>query len=106
LNTHYCQEHQTKFFRNEKIDSNNGQSNVWYSHKIKDGSGFCVEKGLEKYEQPALLEIDAKPVSNTSKAMFACNAMNNAVNLAANGRIEVEEIGQEFKKLLTVLQTI
>jgi len=32
--------------------------------------------------------------------------MNNAVSLAANGKIEVSEIGREFKKLFSDLQAI
>lgn len=35
---HWCKEHGCKFYKNEKNDQ------VWYSHKIKDGSGYCSEK--------------------------------------------------------------
>lgn len=99
VNTHYCQEHQTKFFRNEKANDK-GQLDVWYSHKKADGSGFCTEpKNL------SILE-DTKPQEQSNlSSMFACNAMNNAVALASAGKIDMQKIGETYKKLLDELQT-
>ncbi len=34
---HFCLIHNCKFYKNEK------EGKVWYSHKIKDGLGYCNE---------------------------------------------------------------
>ena len=39
---HYCKVHSCKFYRKEK----DGRS--WYSHKIKDGGGYCNEPKEEE----------------------------------------------------------
>jgi hypothetical protein len=109
---HYCNEHSTKFFKNEKVDQN-GDISVWFSHKKNDGSGFCVEREGRASTLSAV--NDQKLSSSKSKdgilvkqsspyhSMYVCNAMNNAVNLAANGAIGVDQIGQYFQKIYTEL---
>ena len=84
---HFCQEHQTRFYKNEKVGED-GQTDVWYSHKKADGSGFCNEKYQEPQEQTESVD-----------SMLACNAMNNAVALASTGKIELDQIGEFYKKL-------
>lgn len=99
LMQHYCQLHKSKFYRNEK--EVNGETRVWYSHKILDGSGFCVEKESEK---PVVQQaIFPERTVSSSKYMFMCNAMNNATALASGGRIEVNQIGSFYKKILSEL---
>jgi hypothetical protein len=48
MSEHFCQLHNCKFYKNEK----NGKT--WYSHKIKDGSGYCNEqKEGDNVQRPA-----------------------------------------------------
>lgn len=100
---HYCREHQTRFYRNEKVGPD-GEMKVWYSHKKADGSGFCVEKDeqyLMQIRKP--LEVEEAKTAPANN-IFACNAMNNAIALACNGKIEVNQIGAYYRKILTQLQ--
>jgi hypothetical protein len=108
---HYCDEHNSKFYRNEKADPS-GVVNVWYSHKKADGSGFCVEKNSQisgkkggTALQTRLFDGALQPsrLSDQSRGMYACNAMNNAVSLASNGVIGVDQIGQYFQKIYSEL---
>lgn len=109
---HYCEEHNSKFYRNEKADAT-GAISVWYSHKRKDGAGFCVEKGSQSTGlkggtavQTRLFDgavTQASSMTSQVKGMYACNAMNNAVNLASNGVIGVDQIGQYYQKILSEL---
>jgi hypothetical protein len=106
---HFCEQHQSKYYKNEKADKM-GQMSIWYSHKMIDGQGFCVEKNTENKE--SLLPFGAKqsvikPAQDTnpasSQGMLMCNAMNNAVSLAANGRIQVDQIGAYYQRILSEL---
>ena len=54
MTEHYCEEHQCKFYRNEK------DGKVWYSHKIKGGEGYCNEP-KEKQQEPEPKEATIKP---------------------------------------------
>ncbi len=98
---HYCRDHNTKFFKNEKLDKN-GELSVWYSHKLSDGSGFCNEKenSNQQITQPKLFDGVVLSNTNPNRGMYVCNAMNNAVNLASNGAIGVDQISQYFQKIL------
>ena len=99
---HYCEPHQSKFFKNEKLDKN-GDLSIWYSHKLADGSGFCTEKEGDQKQivtQPKLFDGVVLNSTNPNRGMYVCNAMNNAVNLASNGAIGVDQIGQYFQKIL------
>ena len=99
---HYCQSHQSRFFKNEKLDKN-GELSVWYSHKLVDGSGFCTEKETQSSQiavQPKLFDGVILNQTNPNRGMYICNAMNNAVNLASNGAIGVDQISQYFQKIL------
>lgn len=95
---HFCQKHQTKFYRNERVDAT-GQRKVWYSHKLLDGKGFCVEK----VERAEVVHHDIQPRRKNNETgvheMFACNAMNNAIALASSGKIELNQIGDYFNKI-------
>jgi hypothetical protein len=103
LNNHYCVEHRTKFYKNEKVDPVTGETKVWYSHKKQDGTGFCSEKENQVTESKQLsLDLPQKS-SNQMQTIFACNAMNNAVALAANGKISLNQIGEQYKRLLSEL---
>lgn len=108
MNTvHYCNEHNSKFYRNERPDSS-GLMSVWYSHKKADGSGFCVEKNSGTKSGTAIQTklfdgVVSNSISSQSRGMYACNAMNNAVNLASNGVIGVDQIGQYFQKIYSEL---
>jgi hypothetical protein len=107
-NGHYCKEHNIRFFKNEKVDQN-GSNSIWYSHKKNDGTGFCVEKdGKVSSIETTTKNYDGVVVKQTSSyhSMYTCNAMNNAVNLACNGAIEVNQIGKYFKKILTELNNV
>lgn len=109
---HYCNEHNSKFYRNEKADAS-GAISVWYSHKRKEGAGFCVEKGSQSTGLKGGTAIQTKlfdgALNHASqgnsqvRGMYACNAMNNAVTLASNGVIRVEQIGQYYQKILSEL---
>lgn len=102
---HYCNEHQTKFFKNEKV-APDGQPKVWYSHKKLDGTGFCVEKAAEVTAQTVYpRRAEAMPNSSVS-GMFSCNALNNAVALACEGKIEVSEIGKYYRNFLSELSKL
>ncbi len=52
---HFCSEHRCKFYRNEK----NGKE--WYSHKKKDGSGYCNEPREEQREREPQETIVKEP---------------------------------------------
>ena len=111
LQGHYCEIHNTKFYRNEKI--NHGKLDIWYSHKKMDGTGFCTEPVQQKlteldYQNTAMVTMQSKKLTDYSPAngMYVCNAMNNAVNLASNGVIGVGEIGNYFNRILSELQKV
>jgi hypothetical protein len=89
LKQHYCHEHQTKFFKNEK--EFNGEMKVWYSHKKIDGTGFCVEKD-QKSDSPI-------------STIHSCNAMNNAIALVCNNVIAVDQVESYFKRILSTLNS-
>lgn len=107
---HYCDTHNSKFYRNEKADAS-GIISVWYSHKKADGNGFCVEKNSQSTGQKGGTAVQARlfdgalqpRLSDQTRGMYACNAMNNAVNLASNGVIGVDQIGQYFQKIYSEL---
>lgn len=112
MNGHFCKTHNTKYYKNEKT-RDDGQVDIWYSHKKMDGSGFCVEPKQQslvdtRSANTAVVTMRNTRVSDYSPAngMYVCNAMNNAVNLASNGVIGVNEIGNYFKRILTELQAI
>ncbi len=94
LNQHFCEKHQTRYYKNEKVDPK-GQLKVWYSHKLLNGTGFCVEQesDVEKTE------------SVSSHKMLMCNAMNNAIALASSGKIQIDQIGSYYKKIYSELTT-
>lgn len=112
---HYCQQHRSKFFRNEKMNDG-GQLDVWYSHKKADGTGFCVEKNTETYannvtpqrvnNENSLVSRYDDSANGRLKNIFVCNAMNNAVTLATSGKIEISEIDKYFKKIYSELKSI
>jgi len=107
---HYCDTHNSKFYRNEKADAS-GIISVWYSHKKADGNGFCVEKNSSSTQTKGGTAIQTRlfdgalqnRVSDQARGMYACNAMNNAVSLASNGVIGVDQIGQYFQKIYSEL---
>jgi hypothetical protein len=118
---HYCKEHKSKFYKNEKLDGT-GKLKVWYSHKLSDGSGFCQEEdqvsglsqnqnsGQQDVQQQTLgLEIskrsDVLKLNNSANGMFMCNAMNNAVSLASNGVIPIDQIGSYYRRILAEFYT-
>jgi hypothetical protein len=109
---HYCQEHKSRFYKNEKLDGT-GQLKVWYSHKLKDGTGFCQEetqvKELAAQGKPTQLAIPETTgvlkIGSSVNGMFMCNAMNNAVSLASNGVISVDQIGSYYKRILAEFYT-
>lgn len=100
MTSHYCREHQTKFYRNEKTDAN-GQLKIWYSHKMLDGNGFCAEKNTDQAQLSSqrLREHESSP----SQYMLMCNAMNNAVALASSGKISVDQVGSYYQRILAEL---
>lgn len=116
LNQHYCKEHSTRFYRNERKDYK-GDLRVWYSHKMLDGQGFCTEKTLNESLRKGLNDLSRKNtdlipsvkqlslVDDSPKVngMLMCNAMNNAVSLAANGKIATDQIGSYYKRILSEL---
>lgn len=113
-NEHYCEEHNSKFYRNQREDAK-GILSIWYSHKKTDGTGFCVEKNTDQKGQKGGTAIQTKlfdgslvgpALSSQTRGMYACNAMNNAVNLASNGVIGVDQIGQYFKKIYSELNQL
>jgi hypothetical protein len=111
LQGHYCEMHNTKFYRNEKVKD--GKLDVWYSHKKADGSGFCTEPVQQKLSgvdgaNTAMVTMQSRKLTDYSPAnwMYVCNAMNNAVNLASNGVIGVGEIGNYFNRILSELQKV
>jgi hypothetical protein len=107
LNLHYCNEHDTKFYRNERKDYK-GDLKVWYSHKMLDGQGFCTEKGLNDLsgkEVQSVKQLTLVDDAPKATGMLMCNAMNNAVALAANGKITTNEIGSYYKKILSELRS-
>lgn len=116
LNGHFCSIHSTKYYKNEKAKAD-GTIDTWYSHKKMDGSGFCVEPaqksliGLQDDQKTAMVTIPSRKMSDYSPSsstngMYVCNAMNNAVNLASNGVIGVNEIGNYFNRILAELQKV
>ena len=58
MEEHFCKEHNTKFYRNEK------EGKVWYSHKKKEG-GYCNEPKEEVKETPAA--TPQSPVSTSAE---------------------------------------
>lgn len=123
LQGHFCETHNTKYYRNEKAKGD-GSVDVWYSHKKSDGTGFCVESQVSKVDgvksvqqvldgmtrqNTALVSVSKKMTDYSpasANGMFVCNAMNNAVNLASNGVIGVDEIGKYFNRILTELHKV
>jgi hypothetical protein len=105
MQQHYCEKHQTKFYRNERTDAT-GQLKVWYSHKMLDGAGFCVEQNdkATAHEITPRSKGSLKADTNSYNTIFACNAMNNAIALANSGKIELNQIESYFKKILTGLE--
>lgn len=95
---HYCNDHKSRFYKNERTDMD-GNHKVWYSHKMLDGKNFCVEKAESKTDN----QLRIPSVSAPSQGMFMCNAMNNAITLAANGVIQVDQIGDYYKKIYSEL---
>jgi hypothetical protein len=100
MQQHYCTEHKSKYYKNEKVAAD-GQIKVWYSHKKSDGSGFCLED--RKVDQPMLITDESPTQGSGYHKMFACNAMNNAVALAASGKITVDQIGSYYKRIFIEL---
>ncbi len=105
MEQHYCQVHKTKFYKNEKVDFN-GQMKTWYSHKKADGSGFCTEQISEKSsEKPVQLQL-RDDATTTYTRMYACNAMNNAIALACSGKIQIDQIATQYRRILTELSKV
>ncbi len=105
VTAHYCDTHKSKYYRNEKVDSN-GRLSVWYSHKLANGGGFCTEKVEDQEVLTQQMIPFSKELSNASKdsnsqRMLMCNAMNNAVALAANDKIKLDQIGQYYQRILS-----
>lgn len=98
---HYCQVHRSRYFKNEK--ERNGELKVWYSHKILDGQGFCTEKEVQRNKPAVQQRMFDTQVTSPSRYMFMCNAMNNAVALASNGKIGLDQIGSYYKRILSEL---
>jgi hypothetical protein len=115
LQGHFCETHNTKYYRNEKVKPD-GKIDVWYSHKKLDGNGFCTEafqqalNGLQDDKNTAMVTLQSRKLTdyspNQANGMYVCNAMNNAVNLASNGVIGVNEIGNYFNRILSELQKV
>lgn len=99
---HYCQDHQTRYFRNERTDMY-GKMNVWYSHKMLDGKGFCVEKLNDQAIAPSKAVFPVRTENPATKSMLMCNAMNNTIALASSGKIELNQIGAYYKRILSEL---
>src|SRR5438105_2584116 len=99
---HFCEQHQSKYYKNEKADKL-GQMKIWYSHKMLDGQGFCVEKEIGSSEQSSQLKLPHDITPGSSQGMLMCNAMNNAVALASSGRIQVDQIGAYYQRILSEL---
>ncbi len=102
---HYCPVHRSRYYKNEKVEPT-GQLSIWYSHKKADGSGFCVEQNSEQKlpAQQSNGRLTLREVSDSAtQKMFACNAMNNAIALACNGKISLEQIEPQYKKILSAL---
>lgn len=103
-NLHYCDLHQTNFYRNEK----NGK--VWYSHKTDDPAfatfkGYHNEPKAETNGNTALPQGVTKgfPVKNND-SFFTCNALNNTVQLIVGGKVELKDLEPTYKRLLKVLE--
>lgn len=101
LGQHYCQLHNSKFYKNEK--DRNGELKVWYSHKILDGQGFCTEKETQESKPAIQQKMFTDQSASPSRYMFMCNAMNNATALAASGKIALDQIGSYYKRILSEL---
>lgn len=91
---HYCQEHQCKFYRNEK----NGK--VWYSHKIKDG-GYCNEPQINEEVAKAYKEAihpqeapqsKSEPVKQESDTRLRSMAISYAKDLVVAGKISLTQM--------------
>lgn len=106
MDQHYCQVHKTKFYQNQKVDVD-GTVKTWYSHKKADGSGFCTEQIQDSQPQKAVqLRLRDDVMSPSYQKMYACNAMNNAVALACNGKIQVDQIEAQYRRILTELKKV
>ena|SRR3990167_4955642 len=83
---HFCTEHNTKYYKNEK----NGK--VWYSHKIQGEDGYCNEPQPQKAKQSPGVEDTATPGMTkadwsekdraTRKSIERQTALNASVEIA------------------------
>ncbi len=106
MTEHYCNEHNCKFYRNEK----NGR--VWYSHKIKGGDGYCNEPKEETGEQESpSVETTPKPQpkpesritdgKNKSYALsyakdIACAMIKSGKEMSAAKVIDVAKVFERY----------
>ncbi len=104
---HYCPTHQCKFYKNEK------EGRTWYSHKLKDGTGYCNEPKTEaKPQSTAISSPQSNPIPQVagiptkSVSLVADEIRNRSMvisyskDLAVAGKIEVKDITTHADKLL------
>lgn len=92
---HYCTEHNTNYDKHEK----NGKT--WYSHKISGTDDWCNERN----ENPRSNKEWSKSLDKPN-GMYACNALNNAIQLNIAGIIKADDVPAMTKRLYQILEEI
>ena len=72
MNEHFCHEHNCKFYRNEK------EGKVWYSHKIKNGTGYCNEP-KEETTDAQRTHVESTPPAPQSKSTTVKEASHTSL---------------------------
>lgn len=109
MNEHYCQEHNSRFYRNEKV-KDDGSLSVWFSHKLPDGS-YCNEKAKttpKKVSTPPSSEVDWDAKDRQSMAQTAMKSASEIVAAMVKVGVYKDEpistdmgvfIGEEVKNM-------
>ncbi len=87
---HYCSEHQSKFYKNEK------GGKTWYSHKLADGSGFHNEPVTNPNPPPKPMATVATP---TPIPVVTQSTLTPAPTAPQPARVSSPETGMWYNQL-------
>lgn len=95
----YCKIHSTQMqqeFSKIKLD-NNGQPKPYFAHWVEGKRCFG------RPEKPAFKTASNPAPKANVDSMYQCNALNNAVSMVNAGTIQVSQLRETYRKLLSIL---
>lgn len=94
-----CSLHKTKSEWKTGTSKTTNKPYAFWACPNKDNGEYCHADQIDAPE-----DSPVEPTKNND-SFFKCNALNNAVLLVTQGKVEISDLEKTYKRLLSILET-